>query len=105
MKDPGKSNNNNNKSPFRSRGFRNIALLILLIVIMFLIFRNPLFLSPDVTEYSMDEFTAAIENGRVSTSEPLTIMADDGVIEGQLVDGTFIGGIPIRIQYNPVFAG
>ena len=91
MKDPGNNNNNkNNKNPFSSRGFRNIALLVLLIVIMFLIFRNPMFLSPDVTEYSMDEFTAAIENGRVSTSEPLNVMAEDGVIEGQLVDGTFI---------------
>ena len=98
MKDPG-NNNNNNKSPFKNRGFRNIALLILLIVIMFLIFRNPLFLSPDVEEYSMDEFTAAVENGRVSTSEPLTIMAEDGTIEGQLVDGSFFE-VAFLSEYN-----
>ncbi len=98
MKDPG-NNNNNNKSPFKNRGFRNIALLILLIVIMFLIFRNPLFLSPDVEEYSMDEFTAAVENGRVSTSEPLIIMAEDGTIEGQLVDGSFFE-VAFLSEYN-----
>jgi cell division protease FtsH len=98
LKDPG-NNNNNNKSPFKNRGFRNIALLILLIVIMFLIFRNPLFLSPDVEEYSMDEFTAAVENGRVSTSEPLIIMAEDGTIEGQLVDGSFFE-VAFLSEYN-----
>jgi len=86
LKDP--NNQNNNNKGFRSRGFKNIALLILLIVIMFLIFRNPLFLSPDVTEFSMDEFVAAVENGRVSTTEPLTIKAEDGMIEGVLADGT-----------------
>lgn len=84
MKD---SSNKNNKG-FRSRGFKNIALLILLIVIMFLIFRSPLFLSPDVTEFSMDEFVAAVENGRVSTVSPLLIKAENGVIEGELADGT-----------------
>jgi len=81
------SSNKNNKG-FRSRGFRNIALLILLIVIMFLIFRNPLFLSPDMTEFSMDEFVAAVENGRISTASPLLIKAENGVIEGELADGT-----------------
>lgn len=84
MKD---SSNKNNKG-FKSRGFKNIALLILLIVIMFLIFRSPLFLSPDVTEFSMDEFVAAVENGRVSTVSPLLIKAENGVIEGELADGT-----------------
>jgi len=81
------SSNKNNKG-FRSRGFKNIALLILLIVIMFLIFRNPLFLSPDTTEFSMDEFVAAVENGRISTVSPLLIKAENGVIEGELANGT-----------------
>jgi len=81
------SSNKNNKG-FRSRGFKNIALLILLIVIMFLIFRNPLFLSPDMTEFSMDEFVSAVENGRISIASPLLIKAENGVIEGELADGT-----------------
>jgi len=80
--------NNFNKKGLGGRGFKNIALLILLVVVMFLIFRNPLFLSPDVTEFSMDEFVASIENGRVSTASPLLIKAEDGVIEGELGDGT-----------------
>jgi len=83
-----KDNFNKNNKKFKSRGFKNIALLILLIVIMFLIFRNPLFLSPEVTEFSMDEFVSAVENGRVSTVSPLVIKADNGVIEGELADGT-----------------
>ena len=29
-----------------------------------------------------------VENGRVSTVEPITIMAEDGVVEGELTDGT-----------------
>lgn len=81
------SSSKNNKG-FRSRGFKNIALLILLIVVMFLIFRNSQFLSPDVTEFSMDEFVAAVENGRVSTASPLLIKAEKGVIEGKLASGT-----------------
>ena len=81
--------NNFNKKGFKGRGFKNIALLILLIVVMFLIFRNPLFLSPDVKEFSMDEFVAAIENGRAITGTPLTIKAEEGLIEGELADGTF----------------
>jgi len=96
LKDPG---SNNNKNPFKSRGFRNITLLILLIIIMFLIFRNPFFLSPDTTEYSMDEFATAVENGRVSSSEPLTIMAEDGTIEGQLADGTYFE-VAFLADYN-----
>ncbi len=80
---------NFNKKGFGGRRFKNIALLILLIVIMFLIFRNPLFLSPNITEFSMDEFVAAVENGRVSTATPLLIKAEESVIEGELGDGTF----------------
>ncbi|MCK5566420.1 MAG: hypothetical protein KAI62_00820, partial [Actinomycetia bacterium] len=80
---------NFNKKGFGGRRFKNIALLILLIVIMFLIFRNPLFLSPNITEFSMDEFVASVENGRVSTATPLLIKAEESVIEGELGDGTF----------------
>ena len=80
--------NNFNKKGFGGRGFKNIALLILLVVVMFLIFRNPLFLSPDVTEFSMDEFAAAIENGRAIRGDPLLIKAEEGIIEGELADGT-----------------
>ncbi|MES0342373.1 MAG: ATP-dependent metallopeptidase FtsH/Yme1/Tma family protein, partial [Candidatus Humimicrobiaceae bacterium] len=80
--------NNFNKKGFGGRRFKNIALLILLIVIMFLIFRNPLFLSPEVKEFSMDEFVSTIESGRVSSVVPLTIKAEDGKIEGELADGT-----------------
>jgi len=83
-----KDNSNKNNKGFRSRGFKNIALLILLIVIMFLIFRNPMFLSPDMTEFSMDEFVSAVENGRISSVSPLLIKAENGVIEGELSDGT-----------------
>lgn len=79
---------NFNKKGFTRRGFKNIALLILLIVVMFLIFRNPLFLSPEVTEFSMDEFVTSVENGRVSTATPLLIKAEESIIEGELGDGT-----------------
>ncbi|MCD4669128.1 MAG: ATP-dependent zinc metalloprotease FtsH [Actinomycetia bacterium] len=65
-----------------------MALFILLIVIVFLILKNPLFLSPEVTEFSMDEFVSAVENGRISTAIPLSVKAENGVIEGELSDGT-----------------
>jgi cell division protease FtsH len=53
-----------------------------------LIFRNPLFLSPEVKEFSMDEFVTAVEDGRISAAEPLLVKAEDGVIEGEMADGT-----------------
>ncbi len=70
------------------RSFKNIALLILLIVVMFLIFRNPLFLSPEVKELNMNEFVAKVNNSEISTAEPLTIKSEDKVIEGKLSDGS-----------------
>ena len=70
------------------RNFKNIALLILVIVVMFFIFRNPFFFSPETQEISFDQFIASIEAGEVNTAEPLLIKGDDKVIEGSLTDGT-----------------
>ncbi len=70
------------------RSFKNIALLILLIVVMFLIFRNPLFLSPEVTELSMNEFMTKINSSGINTAEPITIKSEDKLIEGKLSDGS-----------------
>lgn len=70
------------------RSFKNIALLILLIVVMFLIFRNPLFISPEVQELSMNQFVTKVNNDEISTSEPLTVKSEDKIIEGKLSDGT-----------------
>ncbi len=79
--------NNPGKKGFKSRGFKNIALLVLLVVIMFLIFRNPLFLTSDAREMTMDEFVAAVEAGRISTGSPMLIKGEDKTIEGELSDG------------------
>jgi len=73
---------------FNSRGFKNIALLILLIVVMFLILRNPLFLSQPVTEFNLDEFVEAVEQDKISTSSPMVIKGEDRIVEGELKDGT-----------------
>ncbi|HEX7561472.1 MAG TPA: ATP-dependent zinc metalloprotease FtsH [Candidatus Humimicrobiaceae bacterium] len=70
------------------RSYKNIALLILLIVVMFFIFRNPLFVSTPVTELSLNEFIAKINSGGLSTTEPLTVKGEDKIIEGKLADGT-----------------
>ncbi len=70
------------------RNFRNIVGLILLIVVMFFIFRNPLFMSPEVTDLSLDSFIAKIDAGQIDTSKPLTIKGDDKIIEGTLKDNT-----------------
>lgn len=70
------------------RSFKNIALLILLIVVMFLIFRNPLFMSPEVKELSLNDFITKIDAGQVDTSTALTIKSGDKTIEGKLKDGT-----------------
>ena len=77
----------NNKG-FSKRGFRNIALLILLIVVVFLILRNPLFLSPTIKEFNLNEFVEAVEQNQISTSTPMIIKGEDKVIEGELKDGT-----------------
>jgi cell division protease FtsH len=83
-------NQKNNKGfkGFKSRGFKNIALLILLIVVMFLIFRNPLFLSSEVKEFNLNEFVEAVEQGRISSATPMLIKGEDRIIEGELADGT-----------------
>ncbi len=70
------------------RSFKNIALLILLIVVIFLIFRNPLFMAPEVKELSLNEFVAKVNSNEVNTSEPLNIKGSDKLIEGKLKDGT-----------------
>lgn len=70
------------------RSFKNIALPILLIVIMFLIFRNPLFTAPEVKELSLDDFIVQVNAGQVSTTDPITIKGEDKLIEGKLKDGT-----------------
>ncbi len=76
------------KKGFKGRGFKNIALLILLIVIMFLIFRNPLFLSPEVRELTMDEFVESVTEGRISSGAPMLIKGEDKSIVGELANGT-----------------
>ncbi|MBN1299097.1 MAG: ATP-dependent zinc metalloprotease FtsH [Actinobacteria bacterium] len=70
------------------RSFKNIALLILLIVVIFLIFRNPLFMAPEVKELNLNEFVAKVNEGQINTAEPLSIKGDDKLIEGKLADGT-----------------
>ena len=77
----------NSKGP-SSRGFRNIAIIILLIIAMFLIFRNPLFLSPAIKEFNLNEFVEAVKQDRISTSTPIVIKGEDKIIEGELKDGT-----------------
>jgi len=77
----------NNKGP-NSRGFKRIALIILVIAIMFLIFRNPLFLSPVIKEFNLNEFVEAVKQDKISTSTPMVIKGEDKIIEGELKDGT-----------------
>jgi len=77
----------NSKGP-SSRGFRNIAILILLIIAMFLIFRNPLFLSPAIKEFNLNEFVEAVKQEKISTSTPMVIKGEDKIVEGELKDGT-----------------
>ena len=70
------------------RSFKNIALLILLIVVIFLIFRNPLFMAPTVVELNLNEFVKKVESNQINTAEPLSIKGDDKIIEGKLNDGS-----------------
>lgn len=70
------------------RSFKNIALLILLIVVMFLVFRNPLFTAPEVKELSLDDFIVQVNAGQISATDPITIKGEDKLIEGKLRDGT-----------------
>jgi len=55
---------------------------------MFLIFRNPLFLSPEVKELSMNEFMTKVNSNGINTAEPITIKGEDKLIEGKLSDGS-----------------
>lgn len=73
---------------FKNRSFKNIALLILLIVVMFLIFRNPLFMTQQTEELTMNEFVQLIRDGGISTEEPMVVMGEDNSVEGTLADGT-----------------
>ena len=73
---------------FNRGTFKNIALFILLIVVMFLILRNPLFLSPVVKEFNLNEFVEAVEQDKISTSVPMVIKGEDKIIEGELKDET-----------------
>lgn len=77
----------NNKGS-NSRGFKSIALVILVVAIMFLIFRNPLFLSPVIKEFNLNEFVEAVNQNEISTSTPMVIKGEDKIIEGELKDGT-----------------
>ncbi len=69
------------------RSVKNIGLLVLLIVIVFIIFRNPFFLKPEVTELNMTEFVSKVKNGEISASVPLEVMGEDKVIEGEMIGG------------------
>ncbi|MFO7928449.1 MAG: ATP-dependent zinc metalloprotease FtsH [Candidatus Humimicrobiaceae bacterium] len=73
---------------FKNRSFRNIALLILLIVVMFLIFRNPMFLATEVKEFTMNEFVGEVKAGNINVSAPVVVKGEDNTIEGELADGT-----------------
>lgn len=70
------------------KNFKNIALLILLVVVMFFIFRNPLFLAPQVKEITLDEFITKIDSNEINTTEPITIKGEDKIVEGTFTDGT-----------------
>ncbi len=78
----------NNKNFKSNKNFKNIALLILLIVVMFFIFRNPLFLSPPVQEFTLNEFVEKVKNNEINTSVPLIVKGEDKIINGELKDGT-----------------
>ncbi|MBU4483491.1 MAG: ATP-dependent zinc metalloprotease FtsH [Actinobacteria bacterium] len=55
---------------------------------MFLIFRNPLFRSPVIKEFNLNEFVEAVNQNKISTSTPTVIKGEDKIIEGELKDGT-----------------
>ena len=77
----------NNKG-FKNRSFKNIALLVLLVAIMFFIFRNPFFLSPEIKEFTLNEFVNRVKNEEINTSTPLIIKGENKIVEGELRDGT-----------------
>ena len=77
----------NNKG-INKRAIKNIALLILLIVVVFLILRNPLFLTPVVKEFNLNEFVQAVEQGEISSATPLIVKGESNTVEGVLKDGS-----------------
>jgi len=77
----------NNKG-INKRAIKNVALLILLIVVVFLILRNPLFLTPVVKEFNLNEFVEAVEQGEISSTTPLVVKGENSTIEGELKDGS-----------------
>jgi len=70
------------------RNLKNILLLILLIVVMFFIFRNPLFLTPQVKDLTLTEFMAKVDKSEINTGTSLVVKGDDRTIEGTLKDNT-----------------
>ncbi|MHB1335881.1 MAG: ATP-dependent zinc metalloprotease FtsH [Candidatus Humimicrobiaceae bacterium] len=70
------------------RNLKNILLLILLIVVMFFIFRNPLFLSPQIKDLTLTEFMTKVDANEISTESSLVVKGDDKTIEGTLKDNT-----------------
>ena len=70
------------------RNLKNILLLILLIVVMFFIFRNPLFLAPQVKDLTLTEFMTKVEAKEINTESSLIVKGDDKTIEGTLKDNT-----------------
>jgi cell division protease FtsH len=70
------------------RNLKNILLLLLLIVVMFFIFRNPLFLSPQVKDLTLTEFMTKVDAKEIGTGSSLIVKGDDKTIEGTLKDNT-----------------
>ena len=70
------------------KNLKNIVLLILLIVAMFFVFRNPMFLAPQVQEITLNEFIEKADNGEIDTTNPLIIKGEDRILEGTFTDGT-----------------
>ena len=70
------------------RNLKNILLLILLIVVMFFIFRNPLFLTPQVKDLTLTEFMTKVDKSEINTGTSLVVKGDDRTIEGTLKDNT-----------------
>ncbi|MCL4376855.1 MAG: ATP-dependent zinc metalloprotease FtsH [Actinobacteria bacterium] len=55
---------------------------------MFFIFRNPLFLAPQIRDLNLTEFIAKVNQNEIDTNSPLVIKGDDKLIEGQLKDNS-----------------
>jgi len=70
------------------KNLKNIVLLILLIVAMFFVFRNPMFLAPQVQEITLNEFIEKADNGEIDATNPLIIKGEDRILEGTFTDGT-----------------